>query len=129
MSKRAVRISAILTLSSLILGAPVCFGEDQPVKKEAPVAQKTEAPPATLTSSLPPAGTLDQSLANEVKAATVRGLDWLASKQNDDGSWSERNFPALTWAKVAERFIALINAQDWGEPCKVRRIPCMMIQL
>jgi glycosyltransferase involved in cell wall biosynthesis len=39
------------------------------------------------------------------------------------------NFPALTWASVAERFIEIVNAQDWGEPCKVRRIPCMMIQL
>jgi len=39
------------------------------------------------------------------------------------------NFPALTWQNVAERFIALINAQDWGAEHKVRRIPCMVIQV
>jgi squalene-hopene/tetraprenyl-beta-curcumene cyclase len=94
MNEYAFRISAVAA-SVVILWTPVGFAEDQPAKKEAPVATNV-APAATLTSSLPPAGVLDQSLANEVKAATVRGLDWLASKQNDDGSWSEGNFPALT---------------------------------
>ena len=36
--------------------------------------------------------------------------------------------PSLTWENAAERFIALVNAQDWGDACKVRRIPCMTIQ-
>jgi len=40
-----------------------------------------------------------------------------------------RTVPALTWESAAERFIALINAQDWGDSCKVRRIPCMVIRV
>lgn len=39
-----------------------------------------------------------------MKAATARGLDWLASQQKDDGSWSDSNFPALT-ALALEAFI------------------------
>ena len=43
-----------------------------------------------------PSGVLDISLAHEASAATKRGLDWLASHQKEDGSWSNADFPALT---------------------------------
>ena len=48
----------------------------------------------TTAGSLGPA--LDPSLKNEAEAAIDRGLDFLATKQNDDGSWSNSDFPALT---------------------------------
>jgi len=51
---------------------------------------------ATLVSSTQPAGTLDPSLANEVKAAINRSMDWLVTQQKEDGSWSDPKFPALT---------------------------------
>ncbi|MBM4144207.1 MAG: terpene cyclase/mutase family protein [Lentisphaerae bacterium] len=49
-----------------------------------------------MTSSLQPAGTIPLSLANEVDAAINRSLEWLAARQNEDGSWSDANFPAIT---------------------------------
>jgi hypothetical protein len=51
---------------------------------------------AVLISSTQPAGTLDPSLANEVKAAIGRSMDWLVAQQKEDGSWSDPKFPALT---------------------------------
>lgn len=41
-------------------------------------------------------GSIDISTAKEAEAAINRSLDWLASQQKEDGSWSEGNFPALT---------------------------------
>ena len=35
-------------------------------------------------------------LNEKVDASVSRGLDWLAARQNPDGSWSNRNCPALT---------------------------------
>ncbi len=52
--------------------------------------------PVRLTSSSQPAGTISESVKNEAVASVNRGLDWLASTQRDDGSWSDTNFPALT---------------------------------
>lgn len=49
-----------------------------------------------LLSSQDPPGSIHESLERESLAAQERGLDWLASKQNDDGSWSNPRFPALT---------------------------------
>lgn len=51
---------------------------------------------ATMVASQAPAGVLSPSLANEVNAAVNRGLDWLAAKQAENGSWSNPDFPALT---------------------------------
>jgi squalene-hopene/tetraprenyl-beta-curcumene cyclase len=56
----------------------------------------SETTDVKLVTSQQPAGTLDLSLRNEVKAAINRGLDWLAAKQAKDGSWSNPDFPALT---------------------------------
>ena len=50
----------------------------------------------TLRSSIDPPGTIHESLARETHAAVTRGLDWLAARQGEDGSWSNPRFPALT---------------------------------
>jgi len=55
-----------------------------------------EKEPIELTSSSQPPGTIHASLRNEVDAAIDRALDWLATKQKEDGSWSNGSFPALT---------------------------------
>ena len=52
--------------------------------------------PVKLTSSARPAGIITESVKNEAIASVNRGLDWLASTQREDGSWSDPNFPALT---------------------------------
>lgn len=49
-----------------------------------------------LVSAQEPAGSLSQSVENEVNAAIGRGLAWLAQHQKEDGSWSNSSFPALT---------------------------------
>lgn len=54
------------------------------------------AGPATLVTKQAVGGKIDLSTANEAQAAINRGLDWLAARQNEDGSWSDGNFPALT---------------------------------
>jgi squalene-hopene/tetraprenyl-beta-curcumene cyclase len=41
-------------------------------------------------------GAVDISTAKEADAAVTRALEWLASQQKPDGSWSEGSFPALT---------------------------------
>jgi squalene-hopene/tetraprenyl-beta-curcumene cyclase len=51
---------------------------------------------AVIAASQTPAGALSPSLANEVNAAINRGMDWLAAKQAENGSWSNPDFPALT---------------------------------
>lgn len=50
-------------------------------------------------------GQLDVSLRNEVQAAVERGLSWLTTRQRDDGTWSNRRFPALT-ALVVQAYLA-----------------------
>ena len=52
--------------------------------------------PEKIKSHETPAGVLDLSLANEAGAAVKRGLDWMAAKQKENGSWSNEDFPALT---------------------------------
>jgi squalene-hopene/tetraprenyl-beta-curcumene cyclase len=49
-----------------------------------------------LVTSTQSAGPLHESLQREVDAAIDRGLEWLAAKQKENGSWSDENFPALT---------------------------------
>jgi squalene-hopene/tetraprenyl-beta-curcumene cyclase len=57
---------------------------------------KNDETTAKLVSSRPAAVTLDESVRHEVEAAIDRALDWLATKQKDDGSWSDPSFPALS---------------------------------
>jgi len=54
------------------------------------------AAPTSLISKQAVGGKIDLSTAKEAEAAINRGLDWLATQQKEDGSWSEANFPALT---------------------------------
>ena len=49
-----------------------------------------------ISSSSPASVTLSESLRYEVDAAIARAVDWLASQQHEDGSWSDRDTPALT---------------------------------
>lgn len=42
------------------------------------------------------AGELSLSIANESRAAIDRGVKWLLEQQNEDGHWSNKDFPALT---------------------------------
>ena len=42
------------------------------------------------------AGELSLSIAHEARAAMDRGVNWLLAQQNEDGHWSNKDFPALT---------------------------------
>ncbi|MDP6630951.1 MAG: terpene cyclase/mutase family protein [Kiritimatiellia bacterium] len=58
-----------------------------------------------VVSKYNPTGQLDPSLRNEVTAAVDRALSWLATKQREDGAWSNTQFPALT-ALVVQSYLA-----------------------
>ena len=68
---------------------------------------------------------LGMSLQHEIHAAIGRALDWFAANQKADGSWSNRNFPALTalptWAFAranhAEKETVLPKAVDFLKSC------------
>jgi squalene-hopene/tetraprenyl-beta-curcumene cyclase len=62
----------------------------------ASVARAEAEQSATVVSAVEPPETVHRSLQNEVNAAIDRGLDWMAAKQSEDGSWSNGDFPALT---------------------------------
>lgn len=49
-----------------------------------------------LVTKQPVGGAVEISTSKEAHAAVTRALDWLASQQKPDGSWSEGSFPALT---------------------------------
>ncbi|MFU8780451.1 MAG: prenyltransferase/squalene oxidase repeat-containing protein [Kiritimatiellia bacterium] len=49
---------------------------------------------AASQSATPPE--MEQTLTNEINSAIDRALDWLAARQREDGTWSNRQFPALT---------------------------------
>jgi len=87
MMKSAWRTGMALGAAALLTGSFMTLAEEP----AAAAGQK-----ATLVSSTQPAGTLDPSLANEVKAAINRSMDWLVTQQKEDGSWSDPKFPALT---------------------------------
>jgi len=54
------------------------------------------ATPTTLVTKQAIGGKVDLSTAKEADAAVTRALDWLATQQKTNGSWSEGSFPALT---------------------------------
>ncbi|OGV69707.1 MAG: hypothetical protein A2283_17255 [Lentisphaerae bacterium RIFOXYA12_FULL_48_11] len=55
-----------------------------------------ETKPINITSTQQSSGILSVSLENELSATINRSFKWLASRQKEDGSWSDSNFPALT---------------------------------
>jgi squalene-hopene/tetraprenyl-beta-curcumene cyclase len=61
-----------------------------------PVTPTTPTTPINLSAAQAPDAMIDISLMNEARSAQKRGLDWLATLQNNDGSWSTPDFPALT---------------------------------
>lgn len=63
-----------------------------------------------LSSTQAPAGTLDTSLANEVKASVNRGVEWLIAQQSAGGTWSDTNYPALT--AFALQALAMSGRED-----------------
>ena len=50
----------------------------------------------TLTLHQAPAWPPSESLLRETQAGMDRAVRWLANQQNEDGSWSDTQFPALT---------------------------------
>lgn len=61
-----------------------------------------------LVSAVQPAGTISESVQQEIAAAINRGIDWLLAQQNENGAWSNHKFPALTALAVR----ALIESND-----------------
>ncbi len=64
--------------------------------RQAPGDAASGSPAQTLVSHRKPTVAVDVSVAHEARAAINRALDWLATRQKPDGSWSDTNFPALT---------------------------------
>jgi len=61
----------------------------------APLALQAETVSfAASQSNTPPE--MEPTLTNEINSAIDRALDWLAARQREDGTWSNRQFPALT---------------------------------
>jgi squalene-hopene/tetraprenyl-beta-curcumene cyclase len=81
-----MRIASLVLIPGLMVSA---------LAATIPAVSAAEPKVVALTSSEAPS-TLDPSLANEVRAAINRGVDWLVSQQRADGSWSNPKFPALT---------------------------------
>ena len=64
-----------------------------------PLAQKQErwhGPPTRRMSVPQRSGLVGNKLRTDITDTIDRSLDWLATKQNADGFWSDRNCPALT---------------------------------
>ena len=66
-----------------------------PAPAPAPPPPTLGGSPTTLVSAQT-TGELGQSLTREAQAAVRRSLEWLASQQKPDGSWSSGDYPALT---------------------------------
>ena len=64
--------------------------------KQPTPAAPAKKPVATAVSAGGSDGVIGVSLRNEVNAAIARSLEWLVAQQKEDGSWSNRDFPALT---------------------------------
>ena len=59
-----------------------------------------EEPAVVISQASPATDAVTPSLANEARAAIDRSVKWLLSKQAEDGSWSNSDFPALTALSV-----------------------------
>src|SRR5262245_58414172 len=51
---------------------------------------------ASAVAAAPAARAADVKMDEPTKRATARGLEWLATRQNADGSWSESRYPHNT---------------------------------
>jgi len=88
MKGRTVNKTLFTIVTALSLCLYSCLAADAPVT-------------INITSSQKSAELLGTSLENEVNAAMDRSFKWLASRQKEDGSWSDNNFPALTALPVS----------------------------
>jgi squalene-hopene/tetraprenyl-beta-curcumene cyclase len=84
---KVARITSLAAVAALILAGSMFSLAEEP-------AGGQQA--ATMVSSAQPPGTIETSVANEIRASINRGIDWLVAQQNENGSWSDTNFPALT---------------------------------
>jgi squalene-hopene/tetraprenyl-beta-curcumene cyclase len=88
----------IWVVCSAMLAGGVCA---EAPKTEAPAEAVTET--VTLTANMG-SPEVSESLTREAQAAIDRGMQWLLDHQQEDGHWSNTEFPALTalplWALV-----------------------------
>jgi squalene-hopene/tetraprenyl-beta-curcumene cyclase len=101
---------------------------------------QAELPPVELSARQGEPGPVPLSLTNEAGAAVDRAVKWLLAQQQDDGHWSNPDFPALTglplWALAltkssekaamdkAVQFILSCVHEDgsiWREPKEERK--------
>ena len=87
----SIRICALIAfaIAALMGSRPLLTSE----KQGAPSGTDPMPPSAAATKTV---SAIDPSLAMEVHTAVDRSLDWLAANQNENGSWSNTNYPALT---------------------------------
>ena len=76
-------IRKTIAVLALLVGAAITSSDAAPRKSD--ILMPTDE-----------ASMLGQSLQHEIRAAIDRSLDWFASNQKKDGSWSNSSFPALT---------------------------------
>lgn len=105
MSRKKHFITVGITIAIILLyhESSQAIGQ-KPLPARSEPASTSDSCSTEIVSSVRPAGILTQSLRNEVDSAIDRGLDWLADKQKENGSWSNGDFPALT-ALAAQAFI------------------------
>ncbi len=88
---------ATISLCSLLLFLGPVWG----------AAETPERAPEVLRAHETQPWPVDESLRREAMAALDRGYQWLLAHQREDGSWSNRRFPALTafpvWALAQSR--------------------------
>jgi len=60
---------------------------------------------------------IPQTIVNEANASIERGVDFLLSTQNDDGSWTMQHEPAITSLAA----IALLNSRAEGRESKIKK--------
>ena len=63
------------------------------------------------------APTIPDTLVNEANSSVLRGVDYLLSTQNDDGSWTMQHEPAITSLAA----VALINSRAEGRAKKIHK--------
>ena len=121
-------------LLSLVVSVSCVFNA---MAESGPLREPPSSPVALLRE---PAAGVSSSLQNEATAAISRGVKWLIARQNEEGYWSNPEFPALTalslWAiaksgnapqEAVDRAVGYILAsvhEDgsiWRKPSEERR--------